>query len=105
MNNGPAGLDKSVIRSSTEESAWVGTHENIFVLGPTGVGKASLLVFWHRRRAAMVIQHFTLGGTSKSAIPRWPTASATDWCIMRIALRCAEIQCVRIVGRRADNPR
>ena len=34
------GLDKSVIRALTQESAWVGTHENIFVLGPTGVGKS-----------------------------------------------------------------
>jgi DNA replication protein DnaC len=34
------GLDKSVIRSLTQESAWVGTHENVFVLGPTGVGKS-----------------------------------------------------------------
>jgi len=34
------GLDKSVLRSLTQESAWVGTHENIFVLGPTGVGKS-----------------------------------------------------------------
>jgi DNA replication protein DnaC len=34
------GLDKSVIRSLTQESAWVGTNQNIFVLGPTGVGKS-----------------------------------------------------------------
>ena len=34
------GLDKSVIRSLTQQSGWVGTHENIFVLGPTGVGKS-----------------------------------------------------------------
>jgi DNA replication protein DnaC len=34
------GLDKSVIRSLTQQSSWVGTHENIFVLGPTGVGKS-----------------------------------------------------------------
>ena len=34
------GLDKSVIRSLTQQSAWVGTHENSFVLGPTGVGKS-----------------------------------------------------------------
>jgi hypothetical protein len=34
------GLDKSVIRSLAQQSAWVGTHENIFVLGPTGVGKS-----------------------------------------------------------------
>jgi len=34
------GLDKSVIRSLTQQSAWVSMHENIFVLGPTGVGKS-----------------------------------------------------------------
>ena len=34
------GLDKSVIRALAQESAWVRNHENIFVLGPTGVGKS-----------------------------------------------------------------
>ena len=34
------GLDKSVIRALTQESGWVAHHENIFVLGPTGVGKS-----------------------------------------------------------------
>jgi DNA replication protein DnaC len=35
------GLDNSVIRSLTQQSAWVGTHENSFVLGAnTGVGKS-----------------------------------------------------------------
>ena len=29
-----------MIRSLTQESARVSTHENIFVLGPTGVGKS-----------------------------------------------------------------
>jgi DNA replication protein DnaC len=33
------GLDKSVIRSLTKQSAWVRTHENIFVIGPTREGK------------------------------------------------------------------
>lgn len=36
------GLDKSVVRALTQESAWVRNHENIFVLGPTGVGKSFL---------------------------------------------------------------
>jgi DNA replication protein DnaC len=33
------GLEKSVVRGLTKESAWVRNHENNFVLGPTGVGK------------------------------------------------------------------
>jgi len=37
---GVRGLDKSVIRALVQASAWVGTHENVFVLGPTGVGKS-----------------------------------------------------------------
>ena len=34
------GLDKSVIRALAQQSAWVRNHENIFVIGPTGVGKS-----------------------------------------------------------------
>jgi len=34
------GLEKSVIRALTQESGWVRNHENVFVLGPTGVGKS-----------------------------------------------------------------
>lgn len=36
------GLEKSVIRALAQESSWVNNHENIFVLGPTGVGKSYL---------------------------------------------------------------
>lgn len=36
------GLEKSVIRGLAKDSAWVRNHENIFVIGPTGVGKSFL---------------------------------------------------------------
>ena len=36
----PRGLDRSVLRALTQGSAWVERHDNIFVLGPTGVGKS-----------------------------------------------------------------
>ncbi len=32
------GLDKSVVRALAKDSAWVGNHENIFVIGPCGPG-------------------------------------------------------------------
>lgn len=36
------GLDKSVMRGLAQDSAWVRNHENVFVIGPTGVGKSFL---------------------------------------------------------------
>src|ERR1035437_5538915 len=34
------GLDKTVVRALAKDSTWVRNHDNIFVLGPTGVGKS-----------------------------------------------------------------
>ncbi len=36
------GLDRSLVRSLTQNSAWVAEHQNIFLLGPCGVGKSWL---------------------------------------------------------------
>ena len=36
------GLDRSLIRSLANDSGWVARHENIFLVGPTGVGKSWL---------------------------------------------------------------
>ena len=38
----PRGLDRSLVRSLTQDSAWVTQHQNVFLLGPTGVGKSWL---------------------------------------------------------------
>jgi hypothetical protein len=57
---GARGLDKSVIRALVQESAWVCTHENVFILGPTGVSqKLRGLRTGAKRRAATVTPHFT----------------------------------------------
>lgn len=36
------GLDRQVVRSLTAESVWVREHQNIFLIGPTGIGKTWL---------------------------------------------------------------
>lgn len=36
------GLDRQLVRSLTQESVWVREHQNLFLLGPTGIGKTWL---------------------------------------------------------------
>src|SRR5947209_10671055 len=36
------GLHKTLLRALAKDSTWVGNHENIFVIGPCGVGKSFL---------------------------------------------------------------
>jgi DNA replication protein DnaC len=38
----PRGLDRTLLRSLTQSSAWVREHQNIFLIGPTGIGKSFL---------------------------------------------------------------
>jgi DNA replication protein DnaC len=35
----PRGLDRQLVRSLIAESAWVREHQNVFLIGPTGIGK------------------------------------------------------------------
>ena len=38
----PRGLDRSLIRSLSQTSGWVDQHQNVFLIGPTGIGKSFL---------------------------------------------------------------
>ena len=38
----PRGLDRALVRSLTQDSAWVREHPNLFLIGPTGIGKSFL---------------------------------------------------------------
>jgi DNA replication protein DnaC len=38
----PRGLDRPLVRSLTQESAWVREHQHLFLIGPTGIGKTWL---------------------------------------------------------------
>jgi DNA replication protein DnaC len=38
----PRGLDRTLLRSLTQDSSWVRQHQNLFLIGPTGIGKSFL---------------------------------------------------------------
>lgn len=38
----PRGLDRQLVRALTAESTWVREHQNLFLIGPTGIGKTWL---------------------------------------------------------------
>ena len=38
----PRGLDRSLLRSLTQDSSWVREHQNVFLIGPCGIGKSFL---------------------------------------------------------------
>src|SRR5450631_1704852 len=69
------GLDKSVIRSLAQKSAWVEQHENIFVLGSTGVGKSFVAARWRKKPAAMDTRLCSCALPRCSAI--WPSPAPT----------------------------
>ena len=46
------GLDKTLVRALAADSVWVDRHENVFVCGPTGVGKVIWHALWRTRRVA-----------------------------------------------------
>src|SRR6266481_4335772 len=77
------GLDKSVIRSLTQQSAWVGAHENIFVLGQTGVGKSFVACALAQKACRDGYSALYTRARHYSATWQWRVlmaASAIYWC-------------------------
>lgn len=65
------GLEKSVIRTLAKDSQWVRDHENLFVLGPTGLERVSSPALSPRRRAAMDTRRSTHERRRCSVTWRW----------------------------------
>jgi DNA replication protein DnaC len=87
------GLDKSVIRALTQESGWVAKHENIFVLGPTGIGKSFI--------AAALAQKACRDGyavycTRAAALFRDLTLARADGSLRTLLARLARIDVLMI---------
>jgi DNA replication protein DnaC len=83
------GLDKSAIRALAQNSKWAAQHENIFVLGPTGVGKSFLACALAQKacrdgytalytRAAALLRDLALARPAQSAGAAQPHRRAGD---------------------------
>jgi DNA replication protein DnaC len=58
------GLDKSVIRALAQQSVWVRNHDNIFILGPTGVGKSFVACAFAQKACRDGYSAFYVGAAS-----------------------------------------
>jgi DNA replication protein DnaC len=67
------GLDKTVVRALAKDSAWVRNHENIFVLGPTGVGKSFI--------ASALAQKACRDGGPPPYCANWPWHGPMEACV------------------------
>ncbi len=82
------GLDKTVLRALAKDSAWVRNHENIFVIGPCGVGKSFL--------ASALAQKACRDGYSAlylraAALSRELALARADGSLRRLLLRLSRI--------------
>ncbi len=70
------GLDKTVVRALAKDSAWVRNHENIFVIGPCGVGKSFIVWRWPRKPVATATRPSICGWPPCCGIWPWPESTA-----------------------------
>ena len=98
----PRGLDRALLRSLTQDSAWVREHQNIFLLGPTGIGKSYLACALAEKacrdgftalytRAAQLFRDLALAradGSLRTVLARWARLDVLvvdDWAMAPLA--------------------
>ena len=98
----PRGLDRALVRSLTQDSTWVREHQNIFLLGPTGIGKSFLACALAEKacrdgftalytRAAQLFRDLALAradGSLRTLLARWARLDVLvvdDWAMAPLA--------------------
>jgi len=98
----PRGLDRALLRSLTQDSAWVRQHQNVFLIGPTGIGKSFLACALAEKacrdgfsalytRAAQLFRDLTLAradGSLRRLLPRLAKVEVLlvdDWAMAPLA--------------------
>ncbi|HLK21735.1 MAG TPA: IS21-like element helper ATPase IstB [Bryobacteraceae bacterium] len=94
----PRGLDRALLRGLLSDSDWVRRHQNLFLLGPTGIGKSFLAVALAQKacrdgftalytRAAQLFRDLALAradGSLRALLGRWARVDVLivdDWAM------------------------
>ena len=85
----PRGLDRSLFRSLTQDSAWVRQHQNVFLIGPTGIGKSFLACALAEKACR---DGFSALYTRAAQLFRDLTLARADGSLRRLLTRLAKVE-------------
>jgi len=85
----PRGLDRPLVRALAQDSAWVRQHQNIFLIGPTGIGKSFLACALAEKACR---DGFTAWYTRAAQLFRDLALARADGSLRRLFTRLAKVE-------------
>jgi len=85
----PRGLDRALVRSLAQDSAWVRQHQNLFLIGPTGIGKSFLACALAEKACR---DGFTAWYTRAAQLFRDLALARADGSVRRLFTRLAKVE-------------
>ena len=85
----PRGLDRALVRSLAQDSAWVRQHQNLFLIGPTGIGKSFLACALAEKACR---DGFTALYTRAAPLFRDLALARADGSVRRLFTRLAKVE-------------
>ena len=85
----PRGLDRALVRALAQDSAWVRQHQNLFLIGPTGIGKSFLACALAEKACR---DGFTAWYTRAAQLFRDLALARADGSVRRLFTRLAKVE-------------
>jgi len=85
----PRGLDRALVRALAQDSSWVRQHQNLFLIGPTGIGKSFLACALAEKACR---DGFTAWYTRAAQLFRDLALARADGSVRRLFTRLAKVE-------------
>ena len=85
----PRGLDRALVRALAQDSSWVRQHQNLFLIGPTGIGKSFLACALAEKACR---DGFTAWYTRPAQLFRDLVLARADGSLRRLFTRLAKVE-------------